>query len=416
MSKVKFLNSKNIDENKRNEVQELAEDFIKEFKPLEKANLHVLIDWRTESCFTECHIKAKNIISKGTIDVSLDPDDQMEYRANRELVDKHPSFARMKEDANKMRMFSNVVAEYNPEYDEGNPLKIIGGQHRFIAIEDALGNDIDEYHGVKVYFGLDTEQRLDVQLISNTNISVSNDLLDRMFETVLGPELRTWCQKTNILANGEDFADRKQKGSQITVRGARTFIINYLAGREIDSKNYDSTETIPSLCKTGGEDEVWQVIRNDDSIWEDKKLLKAGKEFALLNLAQRSYYSNKPKQPSEFSDKVLSLPVICSWAFIAGVLENNVTRLKRHFALKDIPKADPLNSAVLAKGKHKTDADNYRGVGTRTDIKDRGRLTELFFLQAEKGMGIKKPLLDLAIKKFHAKQAMLEVIKAEQKL
>jgi hypothetical protein len=29
---------------------------------------------------------------------------------------------------------------------------------------------IDEYHGVKVYLGLDIKQRLDVQLISNTNI------------------------------------------------------------------------------------------------------------------------------------------------------------------------------------------------------------------------------------------------------
>jgi len=416
MSNVKFLNAKNLDEDKRKEVEELAEEFIKEFSPLEKSKLYVLIDWRTEACFTECHIKAKNIIERGTIDVSLDPDEQSEYRANRELVDKHPSFARMKEDANKKRMFSNIVAEFNPEYDEGNPLKIIGGQHRFIAMEDALGNKIDEYHGVKVYFGLNTEQRLDVQLISNTNISVSNDLLDRMFETVLGPELRNWCQKTEILEEGQDFSDRKQKGSQITVRGARTFIINYLAGRKIDSKNYDKMETIPSLCKTGGEDEVWQKIRNDSTIWEDEKLRKAGEEFAQLNSAQRNYYSNKTKQPSEFSDKVLSLPIICSWAFIAGVLEDNPTRLKRHFDLKNIPKADPLNSTVLAKGKHKTDPDNYRGVGTRTDAKDRGRLTELFFLQAEKGTGIKKPILDLAIKKFHAKQAMLEVMKAEEKL
>jgi len=41
---------------------------------------------------------------------------------------------------------------------------------------------------VKVYFGLDSDQRLDVQLISNTVIAVSADLYDRMQETVRGPE------------------------------------------------------------------------------------------------------------------------------------------------------------------------------------------------------------------------------------
>ena len=73
------------------------------------------------------------------------------------------------------------------------------GDNIDLAIETALEGGIDEYHGFKIFFGLNTEQRLDVQLISNTNISVSNDLLDRMFETVKGPELRTWCQETGIL-------------------------------------------------------------------------------------------------------------------------------------------------------------------------------------------------------------------------
>jgi hypothetical protein len=40
----------------------------------------------------------------------------------------------------------------------------------------------------------------------------------------------------------------------------------------------------------------------------------------------------------------------------------------------------------------------------------------LFFLQAEKGQGISKPLIDLAIKKYHAKQAVLEVQEAEEQV
>ena len=40
---------------------------------------------------------------------------------------------------------------------------------------------------------------------------------------------------------------------------------------------------------------------------------------------------------------------------------------------------------------------------------------ELFFVQAEKGEGISSGLVDVAIKKFHAKEAQLEVIRAQQK-
>jgi hypothetical protein len=41
---------------------------------------------------------------------------------------------------------------------------------------------------------------------------------------------------------------------------------------------------------------------------------------------------------------------------------------------------------------------------------------ELFYLQAEKGNGITGPLIDVAIKKYHAKQAVLEVQNAEKKV
>ena len=49
-------------------------------------------------------------------------------------------------------------------------------------------------------------------------------------------------------------------------------------------------------------------------------------------------------------------------------------------------------------------------------MKERGRLSELFYLQAEKGDGLNKNLVDLAIKKYQAKLAMVEVLEAEKKL
>src|ERR1019366_6330128 len=134
----------------------------------------------------------------------------------------------MKEDAQQGRVFSNLVAEFDTSYDAAHPLKIIGGQHRFQAIAGALPGHRDKFHGVKVYFGLTSEQRLDVQLISNTNIEISADLLDRMQETLRGPELRSWCQTVGLLPAKTDFSDRRGKDKPISVRLARSFIVNFV--------------------------------------------------------------------------------------------------------------------------------------------------------------------------------------------
>jgi hypothetical protein len=143
------------------------------------------------------------------------------------MITSHAAFQTMVEDAKQRRSFSNLVAEFTTEFDPEHPSKIIGGQHRFEAIKKAASLGINEFHGLKVYFGLDLEQRLDVQVISNTVIAVSSDLYDRMFETVKGPELRNWCQEVGLLRENEDFADRSERGAAITVKTARTFISNY---------------------------------------------------------------------------------------------------------------------------------------------------------------------------------------------
>ncbi|TAL62227.1 MAG: hypothetical protein EPN85_03225 [Bacteroidetes bacterium] len=397
-------------------VHEEVNKFISEFSILEKDTVHVLTDLRTNAFFCECYISAKELIENSTIDVPLDPENQPEYRANRDAQPEHSAYQKMLDDAKSKRMFSNIVCEYNTNYQANKPIKIIGGQHRFLAIESAHSSGINEYHGIKIYFSLDKHQRLDVQLISNTNISVSTDLLDRMFETSKGPELRTWSQAVGLLDKGEDFSDKKQRGSQISVRGARTFILNYYEGKNIEDKLFDKKDTTPVLARTGMIDESWEKLRSNKDVWIDKELVEAGKQFSKLHKAQKDYFKKNKKEQVEFSEKAISYSVLASWAYVSGVLHNNKVRLSRHFQLADIKNTDPLSTTLLAKARHKTDAENYRGLGTRTEPKDRGRLTELFFLHAEKGGGFNKPMVDLAIKKYHAKQSNLEVLEAEKKL
>ena len=252
------------------DIRELLREFHRASNPLETVNINLLSDARTNSHFCECHIKASNLVALGTIDVPLDPDEQSDYRANRELDEDHAAFEKMREDALNKRSFSNIVVEYSDTHDPEHPIKIIGGQHRFKAIEEALDSGVDEYHGVKVYFCLDPDQRLDVQVISNTNIAVSSDLLDRMIETVSGPQLRTWCQTVGLLDEEQDFADKGKRGQPITVRAARTFIINYYMGKKIDPKSFDDDKTTPVLAKTGTDSSDWSTVKVENSdLWSD---------------------------------------------------------------------------------------------------------------------------------------------------
>lgn len=411
--KIKFDES--IKEEEQNYVSGEIEEFADKFKPIEDT-LYVMLDKCTQAIFCECHINAKILLKLCTVDVPLDPDEQSDYRANRELVEDSSAFLQMKKDATRGRVFSNIVAEYNVDFDEEHPLKIVGGQHRINAIDEALSLEISEYHGVKIYFNLNMEQRLDVQLISNTNIAVSSDLLDRMMETVKGPQLRDWCHKVGLLDVDSDFADKKQRGNSITVREARTFIINYCQGAMVTDFLNEKTDGI--IAKTGGIDEEWEKLKIErPDLWINSNLQKAGKEFARLALRQKEYYLEDGRNVSrEYADKAFNYAVLAAWAFVAGLLENNRVRLERHFHLPENSKKDPLNAEALGKARHKSDPPNYRGLGTRTDAKERGRLIELFYLQAEKGKGIDKNLINLALSKYFAKQANLEVIKAEKKI
>lgn len=396
-------------------VDSLVEAFLATFQPLEATDVfHVFVDARTNARYCECHIPANKLVPLCTTDVPLDPEEQPEYRANREIVTSHMAFERMRQDANQRRSFSNLVTEFTKEYDGDHPLKIIGGQHRYQAIKEAFEAGVDEYHGVKVYFGLDSDQRLDVQLISNTVIAVSADLYDRMQETVRGPELRTWCQKAGLLDQGQDFADKRQRGAPITVRTARTFIINYYTGVEASQAEFAKTDTTPVIAKSGEEDEQWEAVRNRrPSIWKDVKLEKAGAEFSALMKAQRNAFKGTTGN-ADSQDKAMNYAVLSAWAYVAGLLGINEKRLQRHYELKLAKGKDPLNAAALAKGRHKTDSENYRGLGYRTDAKERGRFVELFNAQAEKGEGINPTLIIVAIAKYHAKQATLDVEKAEK--
>ena len=358
----------------------------------------------TGAKFCECHIRASKLVASSTINAPLDPS-QPGYKANRELLTNEPAFLKMKEHALKKRTFSNIVAEYVPGTDL--PLKIIGGQHRFEAIRHAAENKIDELHGVKVYFGLDMKQHLDVQEISNTNLAISGAWLDRLKETSRGSGLREWCQTVGLLKAGQDFADKTGRG-RFAVHLARTFIANFYLGKVIETKDFSQSGTTPLLYRAGKDDQAWEdfLIEHPEP-WKDKALEAAGKQFARLVNAQRKAFEGK-KGAADSTEKALNAAVLAAWSYTAGMYQKNAVRLKRHYDLANVTSTDPLNAKALASGKHVTDESNYRGLGYRTDPRERAQMVELFNILAEHDVKINAGNVKAAILAYFAKKNLLE--------
>ncbi len=394
------------------ELEGIVAQFVSTLDPVEGEALLLFKDDCTGAIYTECHIAADTMLKFSTDDVPLDPDTSGEYRANRQLVDDHAAYKQMETDALKGRSFSNFVCEFIP--GDTRPLKVIGGQHRYNAVKGAVDGGVTVIHGLKVYFGLSKDQRLDVQVISNTNITVSKDLLDRMYETIAGSELRDWCQRAGLLSKGEDFADKRKRGSPISVSAARNFIVNFYAGKEAaETGTFSETNTTPISTKTGVQNPAdWARVKKDyPDLWTNEALLTAAKEYAQLRQAQEDAFVDKSGKPqpgtSDFRDKANNMAIVAAWAYTAGLLQNNTVRLQKHYDLKKASKQDPLKAAVLAKARHGTDPDNYRGLGYRTDPQERGRMVELFWIQAEKGGGITSKMVEVALEAYHAKHAVL---------
>jgi hypothetical protein len=402
-------------------IQDLLNEFTRKCKPIENI-IYVFTDAKTGAFYCECHMSAKDLLQLSTTDVPLDPDEQPEYRANRDVVEDDVAFDQMKTDARESRTFSNIVAEFDISHNPKTPIKIIGGQHRCMAIKEAQGQGINTQHGLKIYFGLTKEQRLDVQLISNTNIAVSTDLYDRLQETASGPELRKWCQDVGFLDPNKDFSAKRQRSSAISVRAVRSFIMNYYLGKQVKSENFENIDTSPVFCRTGKPDPDWETMRRaNTNIWSDEGLKKAAQEFVRLDQSQHAaiqdMYSQNNKVPLIYADKALTFSVMTAWAYVSGILQNNLVRLERHYELGTWSKGrDPLNADAMGKGRHKSDPENYRGLGTRNDAKERGRCVELFYLQAETGKGVTPQVVDAAIKRHYTKQAKLDQLLAEKKV
>ena len=375
-------------------------NFLKQVTTLEvKHEMPVIIfqDGASGAYYIKSSLLASDAAKLCDLDAKLDVKSSDSYKTNRQLYLNHMTYQRMAADASKGREFNDIIVEYTVQYAPETPLKVWGGQHRIKAISGAFTKS-DRYHGFRIYFCLNKVQRTEIALVSNTNISVSNDTFDRMIEeTIFGGVLRKWCQKVGFLADREDFPDVGSRSEKISVKKARSFVVNfylgYERGKKIISSDLDRNVYEPYLVETGIKtgtnkeitvDPTYEKIMNQQNILSDEALLKAGQRFLALHNAQYRAVSDPKssiKNIKGYKNKTFIESVLCGWSYVAGLLQSTPERLENHYR---IPKTsakvpDPLNAEEMSKYKHDKDEPTYRGLGTRSALRDRQRVAQLFF-------------------------------------
>jgi len=396
---------------KDEKVIQLVEEFLDKIPTLEKKHKMPMIvfqDGVNGAFYIKCSILAEIVTNLCDLNAKLDIKNPESFRANRELLLKNRTYLKMKEDASKGREFNDIIIEYTRDYDQDTPLKVWGGQHRINAIKQA-GTDKNHYHGFRIYFDLSPKQRTEVALISNTNINVSNDTFDRMVEeTTFGNRLRRWCQLANLLNEEEDFPDVGARSEKITVKRARSFIVNYYLGKkrgkELMETTLDQNAYEPYLTGMGVSiDPKYSEIMNSENILKDADLIEAGKNFSALHKTQYKAVTD-PNSSIEnrksFRTKAFIESVLCGWSYVAGLLQNNPERLANHYRIpktnKKIP--DPLNAKEMSEFKHDSDKPTYRGLGTRSSSKDRQRIAQLFLAKSrENNVYLDKSFMNKAV-------------------
>lgn len=416
MSNIKITSTVNPSQ----DIIGLTDSFFTDFSPLEIQNgtkALLIYDERSKSFYIPCHIKASEFCELMDFNATIDGSDEDElYKLNRDITENEGAFSTMVLDAKAGRTFEDIVVEYDKSYNPELPLKIYGGQHRIKAIQAAVTSKPAIYHGFRVYFGLSKDQKVEIATINNTSITVSNDLLDRMKEQLLGPELREFCQTVGLLNASQDFSDKKDSTTP-TVRVARTFIVNYWKGRNANITDFHS----PIVCRSGGIDEDYNTTRQSIN-WLDQSFIEAGKNFAQLHQAQRNKVtSRKSDNYAQFASKALSLAVVSSWSYAAGLYSKNKQSLTVLYNLINNlgQNEDPLNAKALSEARLKgIDPDTYRGLGARISPDELGRMLEVFLVLIEKATEkkISKNLANAAIQSYEAKKATNNAAKSLSKI
>ncbi|MCJ7632980.1 hypothetical protein MUP77_11390, partial [Candidatus Bathyarchaeota archaeon] len=215
------------------------------------------------------------------------------------------------------------------------------------------------------------------------------------------------------------YKTRKNPEGRITVRLARTFVVNFFEGEKNKTKDLDTHAFVPYVCRSGQDDPKYLALVHKD-MWNDPAFLEAGSCFANLHRKQMVAASNDPElNKTEFRNKAISMAVLSSWALVAGLLQNKKEALAKLFSLpKHSGDRDPLAAKAMSESSHPKDPATYRGLGVRYTQEDRGRVTEMFlqYAQSTTQKRISKTLIESAIMSYEAKISTMKAKELREKI
>jgi hypothetical protein len=135
-------------------------------------------------------------------------------------------------------------------------------------------------------------------------------------------------------------------------------------------------------------------------LWSDAGLAEAGKAFARLHKAQYQAIRKSEVNFKIYRMKALAPSVLSGWSYVAGLLQSHPARLKVHLSVPQPPKGvpDPLNAEEMSRFRYYQDIETYRGLGTRSILKDRQRMAQVFLARTIDPEGtLDKKLLNQAV-------------------
>ena len=149
----------------------MLDDFLHNLAPVEleyKIPLVIHYDERSDTRYVIAHIYADALVENSDLEATIgESEDDEIYKLNREITEDETAYKQMEEDAIKERSFEDIVIEYDTSYRENKPLKVYGGQHRITAITKAIEAGKNVAHGIRIYFNLSREQKVEIAIINS---------------------------------------------------------------------------------------------------------------------------------------------------------------------------------------------------------------------------------------------------------
>ena len=202
----------------------------------------------------------------------------------------------------------------------------------------------------------------------------------KFFAKAEGVAAENLCRNFNALKYWSDeFAEDKSFGLFSTKKGRACQVIEKVIATDLYDQNTKGVKEEISYMAARC---WWMWLEGLQENMFKKSL--GGDERCFQCYTFRIKKGKDIEKRKGFKNKALTASVLAGWSFVAGLLQSHPQRLNN---LLQIPKAtrefpDPINAKGMSTFHHDEDEATYRGLGTRSSMKDRQRMAQVFLAKS----------------------------------